>query len=33
MALVSQIAVINAVNRLSVIIQQRGGDYQLGQLG
>ena len=33
MALVSQIAVINAVNRLNVIIQQRGGDYQLGQLG
>ncbi len=33
MALVSQIAVINAFNRLNVIIQQRGGDYQLGQLG
>ena len=30
-ALVSQIAVINAFNRLNVITQQRGGDYQPGQ--
>jgi AhpD family alkylhydroperoxidase len=33
MALVSQIAVINAFNRLNVILQQRGGDYQPGQFG
>ena len=33
MALVSQIAVINTFNRLMVITQQRGGDYQVGQLG
>lgn len=32
-ALVSQIAVINAFNRLNVITQQRGGDYQPGQFG
>ena len=32
-ALVSLIAVINAFNRLNVITQQRGGDYQPGQLG
>ena len=32
-ALVSQIAVINAFNRLNVILRQRGGDYQPGQLG
>src|SRR5215470_12214965 len=30
-ALVAQIAVINAFNRLNVIIEQRGGDYQPGQ--
>jgi len=33
MALVALISVINAFNRLNVIIQQRGGDYQLGQAG
>jgi AhpD family alkylhydroperoxidase len=33
MALVGQIAVINAFNRLMVIFQQRGGEYQVGQLG
>jgi AhpD family alkylhydroperoxidase len=33
MALVSLISVINAFNRLNVILQQRGGDYQLGQHG
>jgi len=32
MALVAQIAVINTFNRLNVILQQRGGDYQPGQL-
>ncbi|MFG1811338.1 carboxymuconolactone decarboxylase family protein [Streptomyces sp. NPDC049040] len=33
MALVCQISVINAFNRLNVIIRQRGGDYRVGQLG
>ena len=33
MALVCQIAVINAFNRLNVVIRQRGGDYRVGQLG
>jgi AhpD family alkylhydroperoxidase len=32
MALVAQISLINAVNRLNVIVQVRGGDYQPGQL-
>jgi alkylhydroperoxidase family enzyme len=32
-ALVSQTAVINAFNRLNVITQQPGGDYQPGQFG
>jgi alkylhydroperoxidase family enzyme len=32
-ALVSQIAVINAFNRLNVIIQRPAGDYQPGQFG
>ena len=32
-ALVSLIAVINAYNRLNVIIQQPAGDYQPGQFG
>jgi AhpD family alkylhydroperoxidase len=32
-ALVSQIAIINAFNRLNVIIQQPAGNYQPGQLG
>jgi AhpD family alkylhydroperoxidase len=32
-ALVSLIAVINAYNRLSVILQRPGGDYQPGQWG
>jgi AhpD family alkylhydroperoxidase len=32
-ALVSQIAVINAFNRLNVILQQPAGDYQPGQFG
>jgi len=31
MALVGQIAVINAFNRLNVITRQRGGDYESGQ--
>lgn len=31
MALVSQIALINAANRLNVITQQPGGNYQVGQ--
>lgn len=31
MALVSQIALINAFNRLNVITRQPGGDYQLDQ--
>jgi AhpD family alkylhydroperoxidase len=33
MALVCQIAVINAFNRLNVITEQQGGDYQPGQFG
>ena len=33
LALVSQIAIINAFNRLNVIIQQPAGDYQPGQFG
>ncbi|MFF4754666.1 carboxymuconolactone decarboxylase family protein [Streptomyces sp. NPDC002514] len=32
-ALVAQIAVINAFNRLNVITRQVGGDYQPGQFG
>ena len=32
-ALVSQIALINAFNRLNVILQQPAGDYQPGQFG
>jgi alkylhydroperoxidase family enzyme len=32
-ALVCLIALINATNRLGVITQVRGGDYQPGQLG
>ena len=32
-ALVSLIAVINAYNRISVILQRPGGDYQPGQRG
>ncbi len=32
-ALVSLIALINASNRLSVIVRQAGGDYQPGQFG
>jgi AhpD family alkylhydroperoxidase len=32
-ALVAEIAVINAFNRLNVILQQAGGEYQPGQLG
>ena len=32
-ALVSVIAVINAFNRLNVIVQQPAGDYQPGQFG
>jgi AhpD family alkylhydroperoxidase len=32
-ALVSAIAIINAFNRLTVMIQQPGGDYQPGQFG
>jgi alkylhydroperoxidase family enzyme len=32
-ALVSLIAVINACNRLNVILQRPGGDYQSGQWG
>jgi AhpD family alkylhydroperoxidase len=32
-ALVAQIAIINAFNRLNVIFQLRGGDYQPGQFG
>jgi AhpD family alkylhydroperoxidase len=32
-ALVSLIALINAYNRMNVIIQQPAGDYQPGQLG
>ena len=33
MALVSQIAIINAYNRLNVILQRPAGDYQPGQFG
>ena len=33
MALVAQIAVINAFNRLNVILQRPAGDYQPGQFG
>lgn len=33
MALVSLIALINTFNRLNVITQQQGGDYQPGQFG
>lgn len=32
-ALVSQITVINAFNRMNVIVRQPAGDYQPGQLG
>jgi AhpD family alkylhydroperoxidase len=32
-ALVAQIALINAFNRLNVILQQPAGDYQPGQFG
>ncbi len=32
-ALVGQIAIINAFNRLNVIVQQPAGDYQPGQFG
>ena len=32
-ALVSQIAIINAFNRASVIVQRPAGDYQPGQFG
>ncbi|MER5756112.1 carboxymuconolactone decarboxylase family protein [Streptomyces sp. NPDC002088] len=32
-ALVSQIALINAFNRMNVILQQPAGDYQPGQFG
>ena len=32
-ALVSAIALINALNRLNVIVQQPAGDYQPGQFG
>lgn len=32
-ALVSLIALINAFNRVNVIVQQLGGDYQPGQFG
>jgi alkylhydroperoxidase family enzyme len=32
-ALVSQIAIIKAFNRLNVILQQPAGDYQPGQFG
>jgi alkylhydroperoxidase family enzyme len=32
-ALISLIAVINAYNRLNVILQRPGGDYQPGQWG
>jgi AhpD family alkylhydroperoxidase len=33
MALVAQIALINAFNRLNVVLQQPAGDYQPGQFG
>ncbi|MCO6006841.1 carboxymuconolactone decarboxylase family protein [Actinoallomurus purpureus] len=32
-ALVSLIALINAYNRINVIVQQPAGDYQIGQFG
>jgi len=32
-ALVATIALINAFNRMNVIVQQPAGDYQLGQFG
>ncbi|MFI2378001.1 carboxymuconolactone decarboxylase family protein [Streptomyces sp. NPDC018964] len=32
-ALISLIAVINAYNRINVVIQQPAGDYQIGQFG
>jgi alkylhydroperoxidase family enzyme len=32
-ALMSLIALINAANRLNVIVQQPAGDYQPGQFG
>jgi hypothetical protein len=32
-ALVSLIALINTFNRLNVVVQQLGGDYQPGQFG
>lgn len=32
-ALISQITVINAFNRMNVIVRQPAGDYQPGQLG
>ena len=32
-ALVAQIAIINAFNRLNVVLQQPAGDYQPGQFG
>ncbi|WP_397545034.1 carboxymuconolactone decarboxylase family protein [Saccharopolyspora pogona] len=32
-ALVSLIALINAFNRLNVVVQQPAGDYQVGQFG
>ena len=31
--LVMLIALINATNRMGVMVRQRGGDYQPGQLG
>lgn len=33
LALVAQIAAINAFNRLNVLTRQQGGDYQPGQFG
>ncbi|WP_028921638.1 carboxymuconolactone decarboxylase family protein [Pseudonocardia acaciae] len=33
MALVAQIAVINAYNRMNVMLERPGGDYQPGQFG
>lgn len=32
-ALVAQVSVINAFNRLNVMLQQRGGEYVAGQFG
>ena len=32
-ALVSTVAVINAFNRINVIVQQPAGDYEPGQVG